>query len=466
MTGATSGAGVREVTAFSKFLQFMGIENPKADVQTPSAFSFTNFTFPSTPPSKSSSSILLREGASAKNPLNPTQTRMNRWAAQMIGQVGKPSSFALLAAGGALTNVPGLGLLSEGSAWISRKAFVQPNWRFSSLVFLAAGCEGIGGLDGLRTPRDGGLPDAGDGGQPLIDVDGDHVPLEEDCNDLDPNVFPLLGEGRLVEIRASTKVCPGTYHGFTLAVSPGMRDIDLDGTGVILDGNVAGQKIAAQAIRIRGAQNVEVFGFQVQNYDEPVEAPGMLRVESSNDVSLHSLEFFADGGNWPVRIKDSNRVQVLSVNTHTHSDRALRVEASRAVTLQDSNFISTPPYDYQPFFALVYFEGGKDNVLVGCKLLASQANGLIVQDSSNFQGLQNFIQTNSKNGILIDAAKSGYYRDNQVTGNQQCGLFIQYSAKGNTFWRNDFSNNMEGAYCEGLEGSVGANSFMENVPQP
>ncbi len=426
------------------------------------------------------SALLARRIQYYNSSLSAGQVQMNQFVSGVEKKIQSPTNIALLAAGGYFLRTAQLGIKMEEAAQVSKTIFLgATKWKISSVTIstlLAAGCGVDGGAFDQKLRRDGGPDPTRDAG--IVDKDNDGAPAEIDCDDSNPHIFPLVGKGGVVEIRESTTICPGLYNGFTLLVPAKTKNITLTGKDVTLEGHIEGQErpVAAQAIRVIDSDNIQILGFKIQYYEEPVGAPGMVRVENSRKVRLNGLDITANFGNWPVRLVSSEDTNVEKVNTHTHSDRALKAENCKRTKVEGCNFNSEKPYDYQPAFGLLYFDGGVDNTLLSCQLYMGQGCGLLVKDSVGFQGIENIIHGNTRSGIFLDNANNGYYRNNKVNDNGSgaqgssdvgFGLYLQRGSKSNTFFQNNFTGNVPGPYgVREVDASLGDNTFIENTPQP
>lgn len=417
-------------------------------------------------------SIVARKSPETFSTLSDSQVAVDLITSRMFDQASRPSNVLIWAGAGMLTRMGSMSWQSGEIIDLSRRLYVSKKMGAVSLLPLlaAAGCEaGVSFQDGhFQNRRDGGVDfgqDAGDGGG--IDFDQDGVPQDLDCDDEDPNVFPLTGKGRLVTITQSTQICPGTYKGFTLEIPQGSAGIELNGTEVWLDGKLQdGTQVYGQAIRVDRANDINIFGFHVRNYVED-EIPGAVRVQGSTDVIMSFMEIFTKKGTWPIRIAQSSGVVVNHVTTSTHSDRALKAEESSAVSVHDSHFSSGIPYDYVPAFGLLYFVGGHDNVVMNNTLISGQGEGLMVEHELNMKAEKNTITGSGRNGILLYGTLNSYFGYNVVTGNKLYGAFFNAQSKGNNFVGNTFTGNTSGPYgVMNGTGSILDNIFTNNNPQP
>lgn len=417
-------------------------------------------------------SIVARRVPETFSTLSDSQVAVDLITSRMFDQASRPSNVLIWAGAGVFTRMGRMSWQSGEIVDLSRRLYVSKKMGAVSLLPLlaAAGCEaGVSFQDGhFQNKRDGGVDfgqDAGDGSG--IDFDKDGVPQDLDCDDEDPNVFPLMGKGRLVKITQSTQICPGTYKGFTLEIPQGSEGIELNGTEVWLDGKLQdGTQIYGQAIRVDRANDINIYGFHVRNYVEDA-IPGAVRVQGSSDVRLSFMEVLTTKGTWPIRIAQSSSVDVNRVSTNTHSDRGLKSEESSLVSVHDSNFLSGIPYDYVPADGLLYFVGGHDNVVMNNTLISGQGEGLKVEDELNMKAEKNTIKGNGRNGILIDGTFDSYFGYNVVTGNMLYGAFFNGHSKGNDFTGNTFTGNTSGPYgIMNGTGSILDNTFTNNNPQP
>jgi len=439
------------------------------------------------PAPAASNSLLARRSQYYTDTLTTGQLSVDQVNVRVRTEVENPRNILLIASAGYFIKPGQFAFTLDGIAQASKTMAVTIGWKRAGTAIVPltfAACEAGGTNSGNRFRTigpDAGYPDQGvDGGGEWIDEDDDGVPDGIDCDDQNPHKFPLApelgkpikdGDGYVVRITESTEICPGTYNGYSLEIPSGSKDIHLSGEGAVLDGRVNGKPIYAQAIQVVNSDNIEISGFDIRFYEEPLSGPGMLRVQDSRAVSLFGLDITASKGNWPIRLAHSDDTTVEKVSTHTHSDRGLKAENCNRTTIKDSNFVSEKPYDYAaPNYALVFIDGGTNNLLIGGQLLGGQNNGLCVKDSPNFQGLQVTLTGNEQNGIFLDGAKTGYYRDNLVTGNGAYGLYIQRDTRQNTFYKNTFAPNTLGPYGARNIGPIDAplntNNFMENNPQP
>lgn len=421
------------------------------------------------------SSLLERRSQDYTDSLTAGQLRVARVSKILEQQMQSPSNLLLWAGVGTLAKSFQLSFKVEEAAFLSRNLLTQVNLRTAGVAVLPFGlvacAAGSDEFDGrFQTGRDGGVDPRQEGGTG-VDNDGDQVPEGIDCNDEDPDTFPLVGEGRLIEIRRSTTICPGVYNGFSLRVPSGVRDIQVVGEGVILDGRVKDKPVATSALRVINGDNIELSGFRILYYSEPVGVVGMVTVEASKNVQLRNLDITGNKGNWPIRLANSDDSTLENVTTHTHSDRGIKLENCKRTTLKDSHFNSEKPYDYAaPAYALVYVEGGVHNTLIGCQMFTGQADALVVKDSVGFQGIEMVIGGNTGSGIFLEGATNGFFRDSKVNNNGKYGLYIQRNTRHNTFSKNDFTLNAMGPYgardVDPSDAPLDANIFLDNTPQP
>ncbi len=447
-------------------------QNPSLAIQGVPNFN----SHPYIPSPQRAASILERRSFFYADKINPVQAHIDQVDAYLQKEMTKTSNLFML--GGASYVLQSAKFLTKADQILDASAALFGNavrYKKAALVLpaLLAGCEaGTGGNFDFRTKRDAGYSnsDAGseDGGENGVDQDGDGVPSGLDCDDSNPNMFPLQGDPREVMIKQSTTICPGTYYGFTLFVT-GSHDVNLQGDGVILDGRADPSGVTYNpAIRIENSSGVQVSGFNLQYYQERAvpNLPGILRVTNSKDVQLTDMVVTADKGNWPIRIVGSQGVLLEGMNTYTHSDRGVKFESCQDSTIKDCNFYSEAPYDYFLPEALVYISGGSNNVLVGSQMKSGQGSGLWVRDSDSFQALTNQVIGNMVYGLRIGHSNKGYYKDNQIHDNAMAGIYIEDSAKMNTFTNNNVNGNKGGAYGFGPGGVQADNTYQGNNPQP
>lgn len=449
----------------------------------PPAFSFTGLSkenFPNIHEAPASALLSRRSRYYTQN-LLPIPLRNDQWVANLTDQLQSPSNIVLFAMGAHVFRSTQWGFKTEQILETSQALLWGAKSKMGLAFFpslFAVGCAGSGDGSEFQQFRDAGFQDMNsDAGLPVVDKDHDGAGANIDCDDNNPRVFPLTGKGRVIEIKESTTICQGIYSGFSLYVPSGTKNIILSGEGVTLEGVVENQDrpVAAQAIRVINSDNIDVRGFGIQYYDEPLEAIGMLRVENSRKVTLQNLEITGDLGNLPVALSNSEGVIVKNIKTHTHSDRALRAENCKGTRIENSIFRSEKPHDSIPAYALVYVEGGTNNTLLGSQIYTGQSCGLYVKDSNSFQADDNTIQGNLRTGIFLENANQGIYRNNRVNNNGEhftlpqaigFGLYLMRGSKNNLFSRNDFTANLPSAYGARFDAFLNQNTFTDNTPQP
>ncbi len=448
-------------------------ENKPVEVNSvfspPLSFSFL------APPRAQGSSFLDRRAQMWVSPVTSNQFQIDQFSKTFVEDVQSPWAFALVAGAGTLVRSAQWGLNIERTGYFFKNFAASMSLKNAGIATLPFGLVACSGADDSNGPFRVGKADAGpdllsDGGIKL-DSDQDGVPVGLDCDDQDPNTFPLVGEPRTIELRQSTKICPGVYNGFSLRVPNGTKDIQVIGEGVILDGRVGGNAMATSALRVINGDNIELSGFRILYYNEPVGVVGMVTVEASRNVQLYDLNITGNKGNWPVRISNSDDTTLEKVLTYTHSDRGIFLENSKRTTIKDSRFNSEKPYDYgAPAYALVYVEGGANNTLIGCHMFTGQAKGLYVKNSLGFQGIEMVISGNGDSGMYLEDARGGFYRDSNINNNLGYGLYILRNTRNNTFSKNNFTSNAMGPYgardVDPTDAPLSANTFLNNTPQP
>lgn len=426
---------------------------------------------------------LLERRSRFHSPLwNTKQIYLDQISTKLQQQLTYPGNIILgLGALRFLKSAPVLMAFEGIAQWSARVYLTYPPIKIAVAASLSAlACE----------PTDGNAPNqyqAGDVGSDMTpdeglipyDADGDGVPVGLDCDDNNIHKFPLIAElgvkneeqgSTTIQISADTEVCPGVYNGFSLEVMSGTKNIELKGEDVILDGRVNDVSVYDQAIRVVNGDNITIRGFNIQSYHEPVSGPGIVRVLSSKDVNLIHLSVTADGGYRPIWLVDSESTLIDGIITYTRSDRGLHAERCNNTEIRDSQFVSTPPYDYDSQdYGLLHFEGGMNNTVTGTRLLEGRGYGLYVRAGLQFQALGLVINGNGKSGIFLDGVKQSNFSQNAVNRNDEYGLFSQGNTVENVFIENNWSENSLGAYGQRVgagDAPLEENTFTNNVPQP
>ncbi len=401
---------------------------------------------------------------------------------KIVTELRDPLNVLLVAGLGTLLKSEGLVFASQGLLQGSGRILMSPTLQKSSAAVLALGavaCEDETDYQNNFQGSDTGVDMTPDEGVISLDLDGDGVPVGLDCDDANPRKYPLvahLGEKRedeesvTIRINQDTEVCPGIYSGFTLELANGVKDIEVLGEGVILDGRVNDVPVHAQAIRLSNADNVAIKGFHIQYYDETTMGPGAVRVMNSKAVQLRDLNISAQKGSWPIRLVDSETTLVENVLTSTRSDRGLRAERCQDTLIRASQFSSNAPFDYSSSeYGLLHFEGGSHNTILGSRLLLGQGFGLFVTGSPQFQALELVIQGNQKSGIMLEGVRESNFSKNLVSQNGEYGLYIQANTIDNIFTENNWSSNILGPYGQRAwagDSTLEQNTFINNTPQP
>lgn len=416
------------------------------------------------------------------NLLSPKQLYLDRTSHVVSQEMAKPANLLLLASASYFIKSAPMMISIERLAQTTARVYLNnPAAKIGAgLALTTLACETEEGhFPNQFIAYDMGSDMQPDYGTLPLDSDGDGVPVGLDCDDQNPNKFPLIADLGLrnelqrsvsIQIKENAEICPGIYSGFSLEIPHGTKNIEVKGEGVVLDGNVDGTSVYDQAIRILSSEGVRVSGFKIQSYEEPASGAGSIRVLDSKDVSLINLQITATSGFYPIRLERSNSTLIDGVSTFTRSDRGIYAEACNYTVIRNTELAATLPRDYPSTgYGLLHFIGGIGNQVHDSRLMQGEGFGLFVSGNSDFTANGLTINGNKMSGILLFNVRASIFNANLVNSNGGYGLFPQGNTAENQFVGNNFTSNVLGPYGsrEGMgDAPLDQNTFIDNIPQP
>lgn len=135
--------------------------------------------------------------------------------------------------------------------------------------------------------------DPGSTGDEPVDRDGDGFLSDLDCDDSDPNTYPLR-EGQVNEIKAEAVICGGEYHDARIRIV-GVQGVDVVADGVTIVDTGAGNGGPDDfALEIDDADDTTVFGLVIRAWAEV----DPILVNAAARVTLTGLRVEQNGSNF------------------------------------------------------------------------------------------------------------------------------------------------------------------------
>lgn len=286
-----------------------------------------------------------------------------------------------------------------------------------------------------------------------LDKDDDGWIAAADCDDNNPNTFPLKDDQKLL-VTKSTTICPGVYKRVRIELV-NTSGISLTGNGVTLDADGAAIQNGSTMvgiIRLLNAYGNKIAGFKITNYGDWYVG---VHVDESNSNAFQNISILGFFGkvNWTgMNFKNSSSNSVLQAEVvGTHASVYFSQGVGNYVGY--SNIVDTDPEGFAA--TIVSSSAGstfENNTLQGAGIFSLAPTQKITGNTIKnciFSGIHfgPDADNNTVSANVIQYNQEGLYLASDANSNKIMNNDLRYNATCYTVSANAIGNTLSGNQC-------------------